>query len=188
MKILFLSASIILLFTGYTIGADNEVGKIGGIDTKKNEITVNVNSETVIKMGDVLEVQTENGKILLSVIFPMQTVSKCKIKGKGKLSELNTGMNVYLYNKIESDKNEAEVKTSSNDKNIEDYINSGKLENIVLYRGFAEVTNASEFRIITKDILYLRDENEETIIPLKNIKYFQVINGEMMRVYLSPDN
>jgi len=187
MKKLFLSIVIIILFTGLTMGADIEVGKIDGIDTKKNEITVSIIADTDIKMGDILEVQTENSRILLTVTFPMQTVSKCKIKGKGKLSELNNGMTVFRYNKDIIVKSDSAAKTGSNGKTIEDYINSGKLVNIVLYRGFAEITNAKEFRMVSKDTLYLKNVSEETIIPLKNINYFQIISGEMMRIYLSPE-
>lgn len=88
---------IILMFAGVITGSGKETGKIGGIDAGKKEIIVNVRSRENLKIGDLLEVQAPGGKIVLEVIFPMQTVARCKIKGKGKLSELSKGMVVYRY-------------------------------------------------------------------------------------------
>jgi len=52
-------------------------------------------------MGDRLQIETDGGRIVLEVTFPMLTLSKCKIKGKGKLSQLSKGMRVYRYSKDE---------------------------------------------------------------------------------------
>ncbi|HPS58668.1 MAG TPA: hypothetical protein PK514_11240 [Spirochaetota bacterium] len=81
---------------------ENYIGKTGEINSGKKEIIVNVKSGTVLKMGDLLQVETEAGKITLEVTFPMQTVAKCKIKGRGKYSDLRTGMGVYMYSKDEA--------------------------------------------------------------------------------------
>lgn len=88
---------IILLVGGFAAGSGKESGKIGGIDTGKKEVIVNVRSRENIRIGDLFEVQVPGGKIVLEVVFPMQTVARCKIKSKGKLSELSKGMVVYRY-------------------------------------------------------------------------------------------
>jgi len=99
MRRILLCMGIILLFTGITIGAGKEVGVIGSIDSAKKEILVNVKSGTNLNMGDLLEIETESGKIILNVTFPMTTTSKCKIQGKGNFSELKKGMAVSRYSK-----------------------------------------------------------------------------------------
>jgi len=81
---------------------ENYIGKTGEINSGKKEIIVNVKSGTVLKMGDLLQVETEAGKVTLEVTFPMQTVAKCKIKGRGKYSDLSKGMSVYMYSKDEA--------------------------------------------------------------------------------------
>lgn len=88
---------IVLIFSGLVTGSGKESGKIGGVDAAKKEVIVNVRSSENLKIGDLLEVQAASGKIVLEVIFPMQTVARCKIKGKGKLSLLSKGMVVYRY-------------------------------------------------------------------------------------------
>ena len=97
MKRLLFSAVMPILLTGIITGAGKDVGKIASIDAGKKEIIINVKSGTNLKMGDLLEIQTGNGKIVLDVTFPMMTTSKCKIKGKAQLSALSKGMTVYRY-------------------------------------------------------------------------------------------
>lgn len=96
----------ILLYTGIALflgvlaaGSGREIGRIGNIDAVKKEVIVNVRSRVNLKMGDLLEVVAGNNKIILEVTYPMQTVAKCKIKGKGRPSDLSKGMPVCIYSK-----------------------------------------------------------------------------------------
>jgi formylglycine-generating enzyme required for sulfatase activity len=100
MKNFFLTAGIVIFLSGIITGAGKEVGVIGNIDPGSKEVTVSVKSGTNLIMGDQLEIQTESGNIILDVTFPMQTVVKCRIKGKGRASELKKGMVVYRYDKM----------------------------------------------------------------------------------------
>jgi len=101
MKKIFLCIEVLLFFTCLTSASSEELGKISTIDSGKKEITVSIKSGINLKMGDLLEVHTEDGNIIFDVVFPMMTTSKCKIKGKGKLSALSKGMVVYRFNKVE---------------------------------------------------------------------------------------
>jgi len=86
-----------MLFTGLTIGAGKAVGRIASIDSGKKVVIVNVESGIDLKMGEMLEIDSGSGKIKLEVTYPMQTVAKCKIKGKGLISQLKKGMVVSRY-------------------------------------------------------------------------------------------
>lgn len=97
-KKILLYLVFIFITIGITAIAGGEVGKIGDIDLSRKEIIVNVKSGTDLKLGDLLEVNSSNGKIIMNVIFPMQTIARCRIKGTGKLSDLNKGMTVSFYN------------------------------------------------------------------------------------------
>ena len=88
-----------MLFAGLSAGAGKEVGKVAGIDTGKKAVIINVDSGIELKMGDLLEVESDGGRIKLEVSYPMQTVAKCKIKGKGQLSQMKKGMVVYRFSK-----------------------------------------------------------------------------------------
>jgi len=99
MKRILLSAGVILLLAGIATGAGKIVGKIGNIDARTKEVTVNLKSGINLNMGELLEIRTENGNINLVVTFPMQTIARCKIKGDGKLSDLSKGMEVCRYSK-----------------------------------------------------------------------------------------
>ena len=119
MKRILLIAGVVLLLAGITSGAGKEIGEIASINSAGKEIIINVKSGTNLNMGDLLEIETENGKIILDVTFPMLTTSKCKIKGKGKLSGLSKGMTVYRYSKDIENKDElagkaGETKTIGN--------------------------------------------------------------------------
>jgi len=53
---------------------------------------------------------TDNGRIILEVTYPMLTVTKCRIKGKGELSAVRKGMPVYFYGKSpEKDSSKEEI-------------------------------------------------------------------------------
>ena len=119
MRNFFLSACVVLLLSGITTGAGKEVGVIGNIDAGSKEITVNVKSGTSLIMGDLLEIQAESGRIILDVTFPMQTVAKCKIKGKGNPSDLKKGMAVYRYDKNASDSSQVSAGQTKVFGNIE---------------------------------------------------------------------
>jgi len=127
MKRILLCVCSILLLTGNTTGVEKEVGVIGNIDTTKKEIIVNNRSGTNLNMGDLLEIQSEKGKIIIEVSFPMMTTSRCKIKNKGKLSELSKGMTVYRYSK--DDEPAEETGKAGNIKKI------GNIEMIMLEGG-----------------------------------------------------
>ncbi len=90
---------MILFFAGLTAGSVKLAGNVGSIDSGKKEIIVNVKSGINLKMGDMLEIETESGRIALEVTYPMLTVTRCKIKGKGKLSSIIKDMPVYIYGK-----------------------------------------------------------------------------------------
>jgi len=87
------------LFNSY--GAPEEVGRVSEIDRRTGDVTVTVISGLRVNMGERLQIETDKGKIVLEVTFPMLTLSKCKIRGKGKLSQLSKGMKVYRYSKDE---------------------------------------------------------------------------------------
>lgn len=103
-KLILAVVCMIITSSAAVLKSEDEkyIGKTGEIDSGKKEIIVNLKSGTVLKMGDLLQVQTETGKIILEVTFPMQTVVKCKIKGSGKYPDLRKGMNVYKYSKDET--------------------------------------------------------------------------------------
>lgn len=109
MKKMFFCACAIMLLAGLTAGSGKEAGEIGSIDSGKREVIVNLKSGANLKIGDMLEVDTGNGKITLEVTYPMQTVARCKIKGSGKLSVLKKGMPVFIYSKDAVDKKDNET-------------------------------------------------------------------------------
>ncbi len=111
MKKILLCAAAILILTGITTAADKEIGEIVSINSTSKEVIVNSKSGTDLKMGELLEIRTESGKIILEATFPMMTTSKCRIRGKGKLSELSPGMTVYRFSKDAVIKNEPEGKS-----------------------------------------------------------------------------
>jgi len=88
---------IMLVFNGIAFSSSGEVGSVGNINYTTKEIVVNINSGTSLQMGELLEIDTGKGKIILEVKFPMMTVAKCIIKNKGKISGLTRGMLVYKY-------------------------------------------------------------------------------------------
>jgi len=95
----------------YSYGSGEEAGKIFKIDRRAGEVHVSTKKGLQLNIGDRLQVETDSGKIVLEVTFPMLTLSKCKIKGKGKLSVLSKGMKVYRYSKDEPAKKEKAGKT-----------------------------------------------------------------------------
>ncbi len=113
MRRVFLYVFMVLLLTGISAAAGNKIGEIGSINPAGKEVIVNVKPGTDIKIGDRLQVETENGKLELEVTFPMQTVAKCRIKGKGKPASLNKGMTVSRFSKddvntdVKPDKNKS---------------------------------------------------------------------------------
>jgi len=116
MKRLLFSAVMLFVLAGIITGTGKEIGKIASIDAGKKEIIINVKSDTNLKMGDLLEIETESGKIILEATFPMMTTSKCKIKWKGKLSELSKGMAVYRYSTETENKDELTGKSGETKK------------------------------------------------------------------------
>lgn len=97
MKKILLFVGSVMWFAVFAAGAGREVGEIAAINSGKREIVINVKSGIDLKMGDMLEVESGSGKIKLEVSYPMQTVAKCKIKGKGQLAQLKKGMTVYRF-------------------------------------------------------------------------------------------
>jgi hypothetical protein len=99
MKRILIYFGIIIVFTTITFGSSGEVGIVGSINPGNKEIIVNLNSGVNLKMGQLLEIDTGKGKIILEVKFPMMTIAKCTIHGKGKLSSIQADMPVYAYGK-----------------------------------------------------------------------------------------
>jgi uncharacterized protein YxjI len=75
---LFVASALISSYS-----APEEVGRVSEIDRRTGEVHVVMKSGLVLHMGDRLQVETSGGKIVLEVTFPMLTLSKCKIRGKG---------------------------------------------------------------------------------------------------------
>lgn len=97
MKRMLLCIGTVILFTGLSTGAGKEIGKVAGIDSGNKVVIINIQSGVDLKMGDMLEVMTDSGKVKLEVTYPMMTVAKCKIRGKGQLAQLKKGMLVYRF-------------------------------------------------------------------------------------------
>ncbi len=102
-KKIFIIPLIFLIYC-YATAAESGIGTVDSISNAKKEITVKIFSGKSVKMGDVLEVSSGDGKIQLNVKYPMMTIAICKIQGKGNISSINKGMNVYLYGKSPDNK------------------------------------------------------------------------------------
>ncbi len=99
-------AILLMLFSQTVHSAGEEVGEIYKTGKKPTDIEVKMNTGTLLNMGDILQVETNSGKIILEVTFPMQTLSKCRIRGRGNPSDLKKGMTVTRYSReTEKDKN-----------------------------------------------------------------------------------
>ncbi len=160
MKRILLFIGIVYLFTGITIGQKNQIGEIFSINPANKEIIVNVHSGINLNMGDLLQIETESGKIILDVTFPMQTVSKCKIKGNGKLAELTKGMPVYRYNKETDNKNEITVKTGEVQK-------FGDIEFVFINGGMFSMGSPKD----EKERINNETEHKVTVSPFWMAKY-----------------
>jgi len=99
MKKIFLSMGLLLVIAGSTAGSVKIAGKVGNVDPVKKEIIVNVNSGIDLNIGELLEIDTVDGGITIEVTYPMLTVARCKIKGKGRLSSITKNIPVYFYGK-----------------------------------------------------------------------------------------
>lgn len=110
MKRMLLCIGTVMFLAGLTAGAGKEVGKIASIDSGSRVVIINVGSGIDLKMGDMLEVEADGGKIKLEVTYPMMTVAKCKIKGKGLLTQLRKGMIVYRFSRDEVTTDDTSVK------------------------------------------------------------------------------
>lgn len=95
MRRTFLYACILLMLGGTSVLAGGEIGTIDNTNSGAANITVKIRPGVNLMMGDMLEADGVEGKIRLEVTFPMQTIVKCRIKGKGKISEIKKGMPVY---------------------------------------------------------------------------------------------
>lgn len=106
MKKILIPAAVCMIIaaSAAVLLSDDEkfIGKTGEINSGKKEVIVNVKSGNVLKMGELLQIETDGGKVTLEVTFPMQTVAKCRIKGKGRYSDLSRGMSVYRYSMDEA--------------------------------------------------------------------------------------
>ena len=96
-----LTLTVLLLLTSVVLsyGSGENSGKVYDVDHGSGEVRVSINRGTIHKTGELLQVRTGDGPIILEVAFPMFTISKCRIKGKGELSQLSRGMIVYRYSK-----------------------------------------------------------------------------------------
>jgi len=91
--------SLLILLSGYITANAEDMGSVLKVDNSSKEIHVSVKSGEKVNIGDRLQVVTESGKIILEVTFPMMTVSKCKVKGAGKFSDIKKGMAVQRFSK-----------------------------------------------------------------------------------------
>lgn len=76
-----------------------KAGKIREIDLAKKEILVSYDQVgSPYKMGDKLHIIIDDESVTLEVIFPMQTVARCKLAAKDsqKFGMLKKGMLVYI--------------------------------------------------------------------------------------------
>ncbi len=153
MNRLLLCAATLLFLTGITTGAGIEIGEIVSINSASKEIIVNVKSGTDLKMGELLEIQTGSGKIIIDVTFPMLTTSKCKIKGKGELSDLIKGMRVYRYSK-DTDIKEEKVGKAVETKTIGN-IEMVKLPGGTFQMGSDELDNEKPVHKVTLDAFWI---------------------------------
>jgi len=94
-KSVFMALLLVMTLLAYSSG--EEVGEIYKINSNTGEIEVKMKSGITLNMGEQLQVETESGKIMLEVTFPMMTLSRCIIKGKGRLSYLKKGMVVNRF-------------------------------------------------------------------------------------------
>ncbi|HEY1405953.1 MAG TPA: hypothetical protein VF857_05030 [Spirochaetota bacterium] len=63
-----------------------------------NEIIVaSRNPGAVLPIGDVLYLMVDGEKVFLDVVFPMQTVAKCKVKGKSMKFKDRITLNAEVY-------------------------------------------------------------------------------------------
>ncbi len=178
-------ASAVLVLTGLAFGSGNKAGEIGSIDPGKKEILINVKSGTNLKMGDLLEIETESGQIILEVIFPMMTSSKCKIRGNGKLSELSKGLAVYWYNaaKTVDVKNFGNIKMvsleggtfmmgstgSEKERLAEETLHKVKL--LPFYIGMYEVTQKDYEEVMGTNPGSFKGES----LPVENVRWYDAI-------------
>lgn len=101
---------ITVLATVLMPGDGKYAGKIGSIDSGKNEITINVESGQTVKMGEQLYVRAGGVVVIMEATFPMQTIVKCRLvkASSGYLKNLEKGMSVFKYDKsaiVDNDKN-----------------------------------------------------------------------------------
>lgn len=72
----------------YTYGIGEEIGNVYKVDEGKRDVYISMKNGQMMNIGERLQVEADNGKLVLEVTFHMQTLSKCKINGKVKLSRL----------------------------------------------------------------------------------------------------
>ncbi len=109
----------LFVFTGGMLWAagDQKVGIINHVDKSSGEIIVgSPSAATELQMGDQLYFRIDGKIVLLKVVFPMQTIAKCKAEGKNKVLWIKAaqGMTVYRYSKAseESSSDESTDKTA----------------------------------------------------------------------------
>ncbi|GEM_PF-1897976 len=74
-----------------------QIGIINSLDAGKREILVSTNR--TLKIGEILCIETDGKKVLMSASYPMMTSSICQLKGEYKkyFNKLEKGMNVYRF-------------------------------------------------------------------------------------------
>ncbi len=73
-----------------------KIGKVVNKDDRSREIVVNTSK--VLRMGQKIYIQKDGKKVFLNVVFPMMTVSKCRLiwRDRKYYSSINGEMPVYI--------------------------------------------------------------------------------------------
>lgn len=77
-----------------------QVGIINALDTAKREVLVSTNR--TLKIGEIVCIEHEGKRIIMSASYPMMTSSVCQLKGDYKkyFIELKKGMSVFRFKSV----------------------------------------------------------------------------------------
>jgi len=98
-QVTVLSVLMLISKVGNIHSETGSIGTIGNIDRSSGEVVININSGTMVEMGDLIFVRLSNGVAVLRVTFPMQTTAKCKLLPQHKklINRIGKGTDVYRY-------------------------------------------------------------------------------------------
>lgn len=101
-KCSLLFITIFLAVNTKLISADETLGTIGSINKLTGEVLVNLpESGNKVKIGDLLYVRVNGKAVIMKSVFPMMTVTKCRLEKDytGQINNLSKGATVYRYSK-----------------------------------------------------------------------------------------